>query len=238
MAAESIVPGLPEPQGIGEEPLKFFTRVYLLFLQGLFKQFPEGSYRWSEDPNFSEIAITDQVPIPRDHIEKRPAILAMRGPTQFANLALDQVSGIDPHTGLKERRDLVACTMSLSCISRVGLEAQRIAWIIMSLVREFKTLIQRCGIHKVGDDVSMGPETPPGQLVTPEADPETVMVTVQSPFFFMWHTKQLPLDAPRLREIEAHMTAVLQTKDPVFKGPSINGRRLDDPGLGMTLKAI
>src|SRR5262245_45332006 len=111
MPSEQNMSGLVEPHGRGEETLYHFTRIYLLFVQGLFRQFPEGSYRWSDDEKLSEIVITDQVPIPRDRIEQRPSIVAMRGPAQFANLSLDQMRKVNARTGEKERTDLMACTM-------------------------------------------------------------------------------------------------------------------------------
>lgn len=235
MSADAQAPGLPEPMGRGEDPLQLFTRVYLLFLQGLFKQFPEGSYRWSDDETLSEIVITDQVPIPKDRIEQRPAIVAMRGPAQFANLSLDQMRKVDFKTGAKERTDLVSCTMSLNCIGKMGPEAQRIAWIVMSNVRRFKELLQRNGMHRVGEDVQIGPESPPGSIIAGEGDTEAVLVTVYSPFFFQWTDLVTPLFAPRLTEIELHLRAGLPRVpfvDPVSREtelrtihpPTIRGR--------------
>ena len=243
MSNEQVMSGLVEPQGRGEEPLYHFTRIYLLFLQGLFKQFPEGSYRWSDDEKLSEICITDQVPIPRDRIEQRPAIVAMRGPAQFGNIALDQMRTVDKYTGMKERTDLVACTMSLNCIAKMGPEAQRIGWIVMSRIRGMKELLQRAGMHKVGDDVSVGPESLPGTMVQGEADTEFVMVTVHSPFFFQWTERVTPADALKLREIEVHMqtaslpaasTSTKSMQDPAVQlsPPSIRGRVLQQPATG------
>ncbi len=210
MAAEQITPGLVEPQGLGEEPLYYATRVFLLFLQGLFKQFPEGSYRWSEDAKLSEIAITSQTPIPREQVGDKPTIVAARGPAQFANLSLDQMKSIDVHTGAKTRMDIISCTMSLNCLSKNSVEAQRIAWIVMRHVRAFKELIQRIGkLHKLGDEIQIGPESPPGALVTPEGDIEAALVTVQCPFFFTWQETVTPLANPLLRSIEAHIEARL-----------------------------
>lgn len=219
--------GLVEPQGRGEEPLFYFTRVYLLFLQGLFQQFPEGSYRWSDDEKLSEIAITDQVPIPKDRIEERPHIVTMRGPIQFGNLTLDNMQALDPKTGSKRRTDLIACTMSLNAIAKNGVEAQRIAWIIMRHLRGLKSVLQRTGgFHKIGDEISMGPESPPGAMVAGEADPEWVMVTVQSPFFFQWTDIDTPLDAPRLRAIEMHLTTTLG-----YEGPRDSSGRINPPTI-------
>jgi hypothetical protein len=234
MSNEQVMSGLVEPQGLAEEPLFYFTRVYLLFFQGLFRQFPEGSYRWSDDEKLSEIAITDQCPIPRDRIEQRPAIVTMRGGAQFANLTLDQMRHVDAHTGMKERTDLVACTMSLNCIAKHGLEAQRVGWIVMSHLRRFKELLQKTGrFHKIGDDVSISPESPPGAMVQGEGDSEFVMVTVQSPFYFQWTEQVTPADAVMLRSVEVHMRSALlpaqtepgkQANRIALSAPTIRGR--------------
>lgn len=227
MSTEQIASGLVEPQGRGEDPLYHFTRIYLLFLQGLFSQFPSGSYKWSDDEKLSEIAITDQAPIPKDRIEQRPHIVTMRGPAQFANLTLDQMRTVDPKTGMKERTDLVACTMTLNCIAKLGPEAQRIAWVVMSNLRRFKEVIQRTGgLHKIGDEVSIGPESPPGAMAAPEADSEFVMLTVHSPFFFQWTDRVTPLNAVRLRNIEAHIVAGLPKPPSVTTEAAVQYRAI------------
>jgi hypothetical protein len=226
MSAERIGAGQPQPQGRGEDPLFHFTRIFLLFLQGLFKQFEAGDYRWSEDPQLSEISITDQIPVPRDIIEKRPAIVTMRGPAQFSNLSHDQMRTVDDRTGMKERSDLVACTMSINCIAKQGLEAQRLGWIVFSNVRNFKTLLQRAGLHKVGDEVSIGPESAPGSLVAPEPDTLMSMVTVQVPCFFQWTVRMTPLDAVNLREIEMHMDVQPVYAKTELRPPTVRGKPL------------
>lgn len=233
--------GLVEPQGLGEEPLLHFTRVYLLFLQGLFAAFPTGSYHWSDDEKLSEIVITDQAPIPRERIEQRPAIVAMRGPTQFANLSLDQMRKVDMRTGAKERTDMMACTMSLNCIAKMGPETQRIAWIVMRHVRALKLLLQRAGIHKVGDELSMTPESPPGAMVSGESDTEWVMITVHSPFFFQWTDVVTPANAPVVQSIEARLQTASLPPSAMTQGhqelmvlsqPTIRGRAIQQAVTG------
>lgn len=210
MPAEQITTGLPQPQGLGEEPLYHFTRVYLLFLQGLFKQFDSGSYRWSEDEKLSEVSITDNVPFPKDKIEQRPAIVTMRGPAQFGNLSLDNLKSLDWHTGSRRHDDIVSCTMSIHCISKTGVEAQRLAWIVGRHLRIFSRMLQQQGrFHKVGYEVSIGPESPPGSLIDPEPSPTMTLVTVFSPFHFKWTEVVTPQDAPLLQNVEAHIAAGL-----------------------------
>lgn len=249
MNSPLITTGLPQPQGLGEDPLYYFTTTYLVFLQNLFNQFPEGSYKWSDDEKVSEITITDQAPIPKDRLEQRPAIITMRGPAQFANLSLDNMQSIDPHTGKKRRSDLVSCTMTLNAIAKVGPEAQRIAWTVARHLRTFLDLIQRqSGMHQIGNQLSIGNESPPGAFIQPEADSEMVMVTVQSPFFFKWTEETTPLDALRAK-LEASMAARLgpidttgvrqQTvlRQPTVRGvPVGNSIPLDSSSINMTVK--
>jgi hypothetical protein len=98
-------------------------------------------------------------------------------------------------------------------------------------------------MHKVGDEVGISAETPPGALVMPESDSEIVNVVVSSPFFFQWTEKITPTDAPVVAAIEAHLEARLQphetflTKDfernilprPTIRGIPLSGteRRID-----------
>lgn len=249
MTSPLITTGLPQPQGIGEDPLYYFTRIYLSFLQGLFGQFEAGSYHWSDDEKLSEITITDQAPLPKDRIEQRPAIVTMRGPAQFANLSLDNMQSVDPQTGKKRRSDLVSCTMTLNVIAKIGPEAQRIAWEVARHLRTFLDLLQRQGgMHQIGNQLSIGNESPPGAFVQPEADSEMVMVTVQSPFFFKWTEETTPLNTPRAK-IEAHMKAVLGPPDttgvrqqtvlrqPTVRGvPVGNSFPLDPSSISLTVK--
>jgi hypothetical protein len=219
-ADRSSIPALPHTQGLGEDPLQYFTKVYLMFFQGLFAQFPpsHGCFYWSDDEHTSEIMITDQAPIPADRIEQRPALITMRGPAQFANLSMDQLRELDMKTGEREHTDLVSCTMTINCIAKNGLEAQRLAWIVARHIRTFKRLLQRQKMHRVGEQVSVGPETPPGSLVDPEPDTEMVNVVVHSPFFFQWTERVRPTNAEILQGIETHITANLPPVTAISSG--------------------
>lgn len=240
MPNESQAPSLPPILGHGEEPLYFAARTYVLFLQGLFKQFPEGQYKWSDDDKLTEIVITDQVPIPRDRIEQRPALVVMRGPAQFANLTLDTMRNVDARTGAKTRTDLIACTMTINCIAKMGPEVQLLAWLVMRHIKDFRVMLQRAGFHQIGDQLSLSPESAPGQIIAGEADPEAILVSVFSPFFVQWTEKVTPLYAPVAQNIEAHIKAGIpqfpvgqqgEAEEVTLKlnGPSLRGRPLVAP---------
>lgn len=241
MSNDKVASGYVEPQGLGEDPLFYFTRVFLLFLQGLFEQMPTGSYHWSPDEENSEIEITDQVPIPRQRVEQKPQIVSMRGPARFANLTLDQMRTVNPRTGMKERTDLVSATMTVNVICKNGIEAQRLAFFIATHIRTFKTAIQRKGMHKVGDELEVGPESPPGSMVA-EPDPDMVMIQVYLPFHFQWTQRDTPLNAALLSGIELKLESALlpaaatttegsEEARVALRTPTIRGRVINQPSV-------
>lgn len=232
MATEFTTPSTPDPTAYGDEPLDFHIRAYLVFLQGLFAQMPSGSWKWSPDEKLTEIVITDQAPFPRDRMEQRPAIITMRGQAQYANLSLDNMRSRDWRTGDKERTDLVACTMSLVVVAKLDAEAQKIAWYLMRHLRTFKEMLQRYGrFHKIGDEISISPVSPPtGAVISGEGTQEFTMVTVLSPFFFQWTERTTPTDMHLAREIDAYLSAALAPPDTtgvrqqtVLRRPTVRG---------------
>lgn len=229
MSAERVPNGVQQPQGLGEDPLYHITRVYLAFLQGLFSQFEPGSYRYSEDEQLTEITITNQAPIPKDRLDHRPALVAMMGPAQWANLTLDSRASEDVPTGKRRHQDLVSATMTINAIAKVPAEARRLAWIVFQGLRIHNRLLQQWGpIHQVGNLGSVGQESPPGAFVSPEVNSEFVMVTVQSPFFFNNAYEVTPLNAQRASSIEAQMNSkigpVVERADTkMLRQPSLRG---------------
>ena len=244
MPNERVASGLVQPQGLGEEPLFYFTRCFLLFYQGLFSNFPTGDYKWSSDEEQSEIGITDSVPIPKSRVEQKPQIVTMRGPAKFANLTLDQMRSLNLRNGEKVRTDLVSCTMTINVIAKNDIEAQRIAWICMSSLRDLKLVLLRNspGLHRVGEEIEMTPPSPPGMFVE-DSDPSWVLVSVFCPFFFQWTSSVRPLDSAVVRNIELLLqSALLPAAATTTEGsvearlalspPSIRGRVINQPSVG------
>lgn len=237
--------GLPQPQGAGEDPLLHYTRLFVRFLQLAFATFEKGNYKWSDDEALTDIIISDQATLARDVVEKRPAILVARGPASFGNISLDQFSGpgplpknggdmehpnYDPYSGTKRYTDLVACTMTYNCISKEGLEAQRIAWISMMATRRLKKSLMKAGIHRVGEDLQVGSESAPGMIVPNESDNEAVMVSVSVPFYFQDYWSIGPQDKKLLKHIDLALTSELNfpAQGAVqIRKPGMNGRVLN-----------
>lgn len=236
--------GVPQPQGFGEDPLTQFARLFTKFLQVVFATFEKGAYRWNADERNSDITISDQNPIDKEVVEKRPAIIISRGPAAFANISLDQFAGPlltwpngsaqppnftpndDPVTGAMRHTDLMSASMTYNCLSREGIEAQRIAWIAMYATRVLKRFLLNAGLHRVGEELQVGSESPPGSIVTGDPN-EIILVAVQVPFYFQdtWTTS--PLNKSLLTKVAIALSSEIEWPAPgatAIREPGINGR--------------
>lgn len=231
--------GSPEPQGPGEDPLYHYNRLLVRFLQLVFASMDEGKYKWNIDPQLTGITITDQATIGHDAIEQRPAILVARGPAVFGNLAMDQFNGptltkgkfvpnFDPETGEKRYTDLVSSSATYNCLSSEGVEAQRIAWIAGMATRRLKKSLMHAGFHRIGEDVSVGPESPPGAFV-PTDPREIVLVPVMVPFYFQDFWTIGPVDKVLLKNIDIAVRSTINFSltERALNAPAINGRILE-----------
>jgi hypothetical protein len=222
--SESVIKGPALPQGHADDPLAHYTRVFCRFLQITFESFDKGHYKWHADEALTEITITDQAPLPKVVVERRPAIVLQRGPFEYVNIALNQFAGVDPraYTGRRDFTDLVQATMTYSCLSRVGLEAGKLAHICAVATRRLKRVLLRSGLHWVGEKVVIGPETPPGAIV--QSDPnEIVMVPVSVPFYYQDSWSVEPLDKKLLTGMG--ITLRSETRGSI-NPPKIHGRIL------------
>lgn len=213
-----------------QDPLRHYTRVFVKFLQLLFNTWDRGGGvpRWTDDPNTTEILITDQGQIGREVVEQRPAILVKRGTVQTGNVAIGQFAGMGPpSTGRVDYSDLMASSMQYRCIAKEGLEAQNIAYIAYMETRRFKKTLMRAGhIHRVAEDMTIGEETDPGSLVQPEGENELSMVPVYVPFYFRDSWSVEPLDKLLLKELDLVVTSQAEVLGPRLKPPMMNGEVL------------
>lgn len=232
--------GSPEPQGPGEDPLYHYNRIFVRFLQIVFASFEEGKYRWCLDQDNTEIIISDQSTLSRETAEQRPAILVARGSASFSNLSLDQFAGpsydkagkfvpnSDPASGAKRHTDLVSTSCVYNCLSSEGVEAQRIAWIAAMATRRLKKSLMHAGIHRVGEEVTVGAETPPGAIVQTD-EREIILVPVTVPFYFQDFWTVEPADKVLLKNIDIAVRSTINfsPSERALNAPAINGRFLE-----------
>lgn len=220
--------GGAQPQGVGEDPLLHFSRLFTRFLQVYFATFDKGSYQWTADEKTTDIVIQGEGTIEKEVVEKRPAIIVSRGPVSFSNVAIDQFKGFDYEAGRRTHTDLLASSMTFNCLSKVGLEAQRIAWVAAYVTRVFKRTLMHAGIHRVGEELQIGAESPPGAVI-PSNPREIIMVPVSVPFYFQQTWSIEPIDKKLLSGISMNVRSDVEFPAPgavAIREPGLNGRVL------------
>jgi hypothetical protein len=228
MSEAKVISGPPQPQGVGEDPLTHFTRVFVRFLQVVFSTFPAGDYRWGPDMETTDVVISDQGVMGREVAEKKPLIACTRGGAQWLNVSMDQFKSFDFETGKRTHTDLVAAAILYNCISREGLEAQRLAWIAGYATRTLKRSLLRAGMHRVGENVDFSPEQDAENVVPDLKSYRLVQVSV--PFFFQDTYGITPVDNLLLKDMDLRLTseAVSQpVQQPALRPPAIGGRVLN-----------
>lgn len=228
MSESKISTGLPQPQGVGEDPLFHYTKLFVRFLQVVFHSFQKGDYRWEPDLELTDIVISDQGMVGREVVEKRPAIACERLGAQWLNVSMDQFKSFDFETGRREHTDLVMAVMRYNCIAREGLEAQRIGWISNYATRTLKRNLMRQGLHRVGENVDVGPEEDAANL--DDSLKTFRLVRVSVPFFFQDTYGIAPVDNLLLTNLDLRLTSQAvrpSSEQPALRPPAFGGRVLE-----------
>lgn len=226
--SERVVSGPPQPQGVGEDPLAHWTRVFTRFLQVVFATFEKGAYRWNLDQQNTDIIITGEATVDRQVVEKRPAIIVQRGGAAWGNVSMDQFLGFDAIPGRRKHTDLISGSVTYNCLSSEGIEAGRVAWIACYATRVLKRTLMKAGLHRVGEELSVGPESAPGTFV-PGDPKEITMVSVMVPFWFQDSWSVEPVDKTLLNEISLAVRSEAGYPAPgavPIRAPGIHGRVL------------
>ena len=126
-----------------EDRLLMATRAWLIWLQGLFRSRPRGFYNWHPNLHETEIVITDQNPSGTEPTNKRPLISTSRGTAAWASTSLNQTMVPSFSSPKQVFSDIIASSMTISCVAKEGLEAQDIAYTVFRMIPVFKSSIRK-----------------------------------------------------------------------------------------------
>jgi hypothetical protein len=166
------------------DPTYQAVRTMVGFCQGIFKALPEARYRWSPSLEETQITITAAYPLKAETLNQRPAVVVGHSQTQILNTTLGSFEGQRLSTGNNVYRDLISTTIVFNCVATTGHEASSLAWFIASNLRALRPLIQRMGpFTQIGQDISIGVESPPGALLQDSTDATAIAVPVMAATF-------------------------------------------------------
>jgi hypothetical protein len=193
--------------------------ILLRFLQDFFFQFEAGTGLYHFEPGDNdygtdeketELIITDAGSIDHHAVEKRPAIVISRGPFAWGNTSFDQLLFVDNTDGKRTHTDLLSGSFVLNCISRRGLEAERVALLASKGIRIFRRNLQKAGFFYIGHLIQVGSETPANAILSGDADEDFINVPVTFPVYYQesWTVEQ---NAPELSSIVFKVHAIFRT---------------------------
>jgi hypothetical protein len=168
------------------DPYLQLTRIFVYFLQNLFREAPEGmGLKWRPEQEDSELIVTDEKPR-LDAVEKKPHIVCVLGASAWGGLGFDQMQRRDMMIGSsRTHTDLVSGTVSYNCQAREGLHARRLAWYASYFTNVYRRIIMRYGkLHQIGVNHQISAESPPSAFTGPTAEGEIVSVVVTVPFYW------------------------------------------------------
>jgi hypothetical protein len=166
------------------DPVYHAVKTVIGFCQGIFKALPETRYRWSPRLEETHITITGAYPLKAESINQRPAVVVTHAQTQILNTSLNSFEKQRFITGNTVHRDLISTNIIINCVATTGPEASSIAWFVSSNIKALRPLLQRMGpFTQIGQDISIGPETPPGALLRDTADSSAITVPIMLPAF-------------------------------------------------------
>lgn len=218
-----------------EDHLKYYTMLFLAFLQGYFKQQDPGKFRWSPDLESTEVAIVDQA---NDLTDKYlPRIVTVRGPSIPLPMVFnDEGEPYNPATGAVKRTVLIQSSITFHCIARTGLEAQALAYQVYKAIHGYYKTLQQFGMHKVFRNLQISPETPANAVFSPEVISEGRLIMVTCNFIYRNTTLTTPSNAPAARNLLLHMKTVMTvpgTKNETEVDERVNVFA-DHPGIAFT----
>lgn len=196
----------PLDGSMADDPMLFLTRLFVYFLQNLFRTYPEGcGMRWHPDEETTEIVITAEKPT-QEAIEKRPHITCVLGSSRWAGVGLDQHVTTRMSDSQRTHMDLIPSTMSYHCAAKEGLVARRIAWNCSFYTNVLRRVLMKSGqLHHVDVKHEISGETPPTALTGPLANHELVAVVTTVPFY--WQPKWTITDPATLwRNLRVELT--------------------------------
>lgn len=129
----------------------FLKRTALEFLQILFGTRAPGSFHYDSDDTKTEIQIADVNAADLEAVNLRPAIIVQRGPLSWQGLGLggNALESFDMGNGKAVYNDVLNGSISISCISKEGIEAEQIAHLVFNSFKFFAPTLRKMGFLSI-----------------------------------------------------------------------------------------
>lgn len=205
-------PTTPESPYLGRDvypPTYQLVRHIISFLKWRFSKLPPGAYQWkpetesTPDQAGSEIFISADTPINPQQVGQRPAITVLRAAAAFQGTGIGDWAFTELSTGAQVRMDIIPTNLMINVLSRLPVEAERLAWFCAEQIWTFREEIVKsepCILY-TGARPSLSAPSPAGALVD-STDFEWSAVVVSFPAYLQHSTSKLPLNKKILSGVD------------------------------------
>jgi hypothetical protein len=222
--------------------MTYLTRVFVYFLQNLFRDFPEGcGMTWRPEEENTELVITAEKPR-ADAVEKLPHITCVLGSSRWSGVGLDQHQFVQYSNAERTHTDLMPMSVAYHCQAKEGLVARRIAWnssFYTNILR--RVIMKEGGIFQVGMNHEISAESPASMFTGPKVSDELVAVTVNVPFYWqpqwrirkaseLWRSMKMSIRINEPTQIYSAGRS-MALRPPMVKGVPVNTQPLDPPSV-------
>lgn len=188
----------------------------LEFCQLLFGVPGNHRYLWDSDHAKTQISVIDKYAFNLEQVALNPAIVANRGPLAWAKTSgFRQVQSQDLRTGSKTYTDLIRGSVTMSCFSRSGLEAEDIAGFVFESFQSFRDVLRNItgrgrmvpghlGYFRI-EAVSLGEEA----LIKGGSRPELSVVPVAISAMVQRRWAVTPRDARKLKDVAVRTSRLI-----------------------------
>lgn len=138
----------------------FLKRTSLEFLQIIFGARAKDHFHYDKDDSLTDIQISDIHAVNLTTVNRRPAVIATRGPLSWQGTGLggNSLETRNMKTGDHTFNDMLIGSVSFSCMSREGVEAEQLAHIVFNSFKFFRPELQKYGFMTI-KSMNIGAET-------------------------------------------------------------------------------
>ncbi len=169
----------------------------LKYLKNYFANQDNGNFRWCPKDATTEIQISDHFAVDLESKDTYPILTVARGSFAPQNISVGNIESFNFDEGSRSMSDLMIHSLTISCMSTVGVEAEYIAAMVFGGIKYNRQAIISRGFIKF-DIVNIGAE----QKIKGTSDLKIVSVPITVNVTYPLEWKVTPLKAEKLSGVD------------------------------------
>jgi len=184
---------------IRTSPLAHGKRIFMYFLQELFRDPNPTGFRYMDDDKETGIIIKGAFAKDQETYNTKPIIAVDRGGAQIQSRTLGSIEFVDYKTGGYTRTELIPFSLIARVLSENEYTAEQIAYFVASTTFLLRHVLIRQGFYHVGNQMVINPPMQPVGVV-PADQAGLVMIQITMPCSHLMTGRFVPINRPYLKD--------------------------------------